>query len=158
MKRSKNELPSEIRAASVKLLGARLVDGVDLQLQSKQAHWNVKGPSFAALHEVFDKLCADVETYVDLVAARIVQLGGYVDGSARTVAKSSSLTEFPRVQSGREHVDALAIALSAFGARARAAIDEAQRAGDGDTAELFTEISRGIDRWVWFVESHLNLN
>lgn len=158
MKRSKNDLLFETRAAIVRLLAARLLDGVDLQLQSKQAHWNVKAPAFIALHELFDKLYGDVESYVDLVAERIVQLGGYADASVRTVAKSSSLAEFPRAQGGREHVHALSNALSVFGDRTRAATEEAALAGDKDTASIFTEIWRGVEKWLWLVDSHLNLN
>jgi starvation-inducible DNA-binding protein len=153
---TKNDLPEKTRATIIELLSARLVDAVDLQSQTKQAHWNVKGPSFIALHELFDKVNEDVEEYVDTIAERIVQLGGYADGSVRTAAKKSSLAEYPRVASGRENVEALATALAAFGRSVRANIDGADQAGDKDTADLFTEVSRGVDKWLWFVEAHLH--
>ena len=156
MFKTKNDLPEGARAKAVELLNARLTDCIDLQTQTKQAHWNVKGPNFIALHELFDKINEDVEDYVDDIAERAVQLGGVVEGTARMVAKRSSLPEYPaNVADGRSHVEALSSALATFGKSARKAIAEANELGDLDTADLFTEVSRGIDKWVWFVEAHL---
>jgi starvation-inducible DNA-binding protein len=149
-------MPQATRAKVVELLNARLADAIDLQTQCKQAHWNVKGPSFIALHELFDKVNDDVREYVDLLAERAVQLGGIVEGTARSVAKRSALPEAPAgITSGRDHVEALSTALSAFGKLARAAIDTADELRDKGTADLFTEVSRGIDRWLWMIEAHL---
>jgi starvation-inducible DNA-binding protein len=156
MFRTKNDLPEATRGKAVELLNARLADCIDLQTQVKQAHWNVKGPNFIALHELFDKIGEDVMDYVDDIAERAVQLGGVAEGTARTVARRSSLSEYPaNAVDGRGHVDALSSALAAFGTAARRAIDQASELGDLDTADLFTEISRGIDKWLWFVEAHL---
>jgi starvation-inducible DNA-binding protein len=154
--RTKNDLSEATRVKTVELLNARLADCIDLQTQTKQAHWNVKGPNFIALHELFDKINEEVEEYVDDIAERAVQLGGVAEGTARTVAERSSLSEYPAdAVDGRGHVDALSSALAAFGTAARKAIDQANELGDLDTADLFTEISRGIDKWLWFVEAHL---
>jgi starvation-inducible DNA-binding protein len=101
MFRTKNDLTEAIRGKAVEILNARLADAIDLQTQTKHAHWNVKGPNFIALHELFDMINEDVEDYVDGIAERAVQLG------------------------------------------------------DLDTADLFTEVSRGVDKWLWFVEAHL---
>ena len=156
MFRTKNDLPETTRVKAIELLNARLADCIDLQTQTKQAHWNVKGPTFIALHELFDKINDDVENYVDEIAERAVQLGGVAEGTARMVAKRSSLAEYPaKAVDGRSHVEALSSALAAFGAAARKAIDQADELGDLDTADLFTEVSRGIDKWLWFVEAHL---
>src|SRR5262249_47699671 len=131
-------------------------DCIDLQTQTKQAHWNVKGPNFIALHELFDKVNEDVENYVDDIAERAVQLGGVAEGTTRMVARRSSLAEYPAsAVDGRSHVEALSSALAAFGKSARKAIGEADDLGDLDTADLFTAVSRGIDKWLWFVEAHL---
>src|SRR5262249_46229588 len=130
-------------------------DCIDLQTQTKQAHWNVKGPNFIALHELFDKINEDVEDYVDEIAERAVQLGGVAEGTARMVARRSALAEYPPAVGGRSHVGALSSALATFGQSARKAIDEANQLGDLDTADIFTEVSRGIDKWLWFVEAHL---
>ncbi len=156
MFKTRNDLPEATRAKAVELLNARLADAVDLQTQTKQAHWNVKGPHFIGLHELFDKINAAVEDYVDGIAERAVQLGGVAEGTARAVAKRSSLAEYPaKVVDGRGHAEALASALATFGAAAWRAIDQANELGDLDTADLFTEVSRGTDKWLWFVEAHL---
>ena len=153
---TRNDLPARVREQVAELLNARLADAIDLGAQSKYAHWNVKGPNFIALHELFDKVNEEVEDYVDDIAERAVQLGGVAEGTARTASKRSSLAEYPaKAVDGRSHVEALSSALAAFGKSARKAIDQADELGDLDTADLFTEVSRGIDKWLWFVEAHL---
>ena len=153
---TKNGLSEGTRAKAIELLNARLADCIDLQTQCKQAHWNVKGPDFIALHKLFDEVNGAVEEYVDLIAERAVQLGGVADGTARVVAKRSSLPEYPvKEGDGRAHVQALSAVLSAFGKVIRAEIDRSNELSDADTADLFTEVSRGIDKWLWFVEAHL---
>ena len=156
MFKTKNDLPEATRVKAVELLNARLADCIDLQTQTKQAHWNVKGPHFIALHELFDKINEDVQEYVDEIAERAVQLGGVDEGTARIVAQKSSLPEYPTsAVDGRSHVEALSSVLAAFGKSVRKAIEDANNLGDLDTADLFTEVSRGIDKWLWFVEAHL---
>jgi len=156
MFKTKNDLSEATRVKAIELLNARLADCTDLQTQTKQAHWNVKGPNFIALHELFDKINEDVEDYVDEIAERVVQLGGVAEGTARMAAKRSSLPEYPaNAVEGRSHVEALSSVLAVFGKSARKAINDANDLGDLDTADLFTEVSRGIDKWLWFVEAHL---
>ena len=156
MFKTKNDLPDDTRAKVIDLLNARLADAIDLQLQTKYAHWNVKGPNFIALHQLFDKINEDVEDYVDDIAERAVQLGGVAEGTARMVAKRSTLAEYAaKGGDGHAHVEALSTTLAAFGKAARMAITDANDLGDLDTADLFTEVSRGIDKWLWFVEAHL---
>jgi starvation-inducible DNA-binding protein len=155
---TRNDLPKTTRVKAIDLLDARLADAIDLQTQLKQAHWNVKGPTFIALHELFDKINEAVEDYVDDLAERVVQLGGTAHGTARQVAKRSTLPEFPPVSDARAHVEAVATVLAAFGKLARTGIDQADKLGDKDTADLFTEISRGTDKWLWFVEAHQQAN
>lgn len=152
---TKNDLPAEIRTQVVDLLNQRLADCIDLQTQCKQAHWNVKGPSFIGLHKLFDDISSDVEEYVDLLAERVVQLGGVAEGTVRCAAERSSLHEYPLdISAGREHVDALSSALAQFGRVCREGIEATDELGDADTADILTEISRGIDKWLWFVEAH----
>jgi starvation-inducible DNA-binding protein len=156
MFKTKNDLSEVTRKQAIELLNARLADCKDLQTQTKQAHWNVKGPNFIALHELFDKINEEVDEYVDEIAERAVQLGGVAEGTARMVAKRSSLPEYPaNTVDGRAHVEALSSALAAFGKAARKAIVQSNEFGDLDTADLFTEVSRGIDKWLWFAEAHL---
>jgi starvation-inducible DNA-binding protein len=156
MFKTKNDLSEATRCKAIDLLNARLADAIDLQTQTKHAHWNVKGPNFIALHELFDEINEDVEDYVDDIAERAVQLGGVAAGTARIAAKRSSLNEYPaNAIDGRSHVEALSSVLALFGKSARKAINDANDFGDLDTADLFTEISRGVDKWLWFIEAHL---
>jgi starvation-inducible DNA-binding protein len=155
MYETENDLPENRRSELNLLMNQRLADAVDLQMQMKQAHWNVKGPSFIGLHELFDKVDEAVESYVDMIAERIVQLGGIAEGTVRVAASRTRLPEYPlTIADGMAHVEAVARALSTFGAEARATINAADELDDADTADLFTEVSRGIDKWVWFVEAH----
>jgi starvation-inducible DNA-binding protein len=152
---TKNELSPNTRAQVCQLLNQRLADCIDLQTQCKQAHWNVKGPTFIALHKLFDDVNEDIEEYVDLLAERIVQLGGVAEGTARMVASRSSLDEYPsHLSAGEDHVDALSSALAHFGNSSRAAVDEVDQLDDPATVDILTEITRGTDKWLWFVEAH----
>jgi starvation-inducible DNA-binding protein len=156
MYETENDIPEQRRSELNKLMNQQLANAVDLQTQMKQAHWNVKGPHFIGLHELFDQIDEAVEGYVDLIAERIVQLGGTAEGTARVAAQRSRLEEYPLdIADGQAHVEAVAKALSSFGHEARKTIDEADELQDADTADIFTEVSRGIDKWLWFVEAHL---
>ncbi|GAC1652445.1 MAG: DNA starvation/stationary phase protection protein Dps [Gemmatimonadaceae bacterium] len=153
--RTKNGLPEGTRTKAAALLQQRLADCIDLQSQCKQAHWNVKGENFIALHKLFDDVNEAVGEYVDLLAERAVQLGAQVEGTARAVARRSKLTEYPLdAVRGEEHVEALSGALAQFGDLIRETIDTLDEAEDKDSADVATEISRGIDKWAWFVEAH----
>ena len=153
--KTENDIPQQLRLKLHVLANQGLADAVDLQMQIKQAHWNVKGPHFIGLHELFDQIDEAVESYVDLIAERIVQLGGIAEGTVRVAAGRSRLEEYPLViAEGRAHIEAVSKALSTFGREARATINHANELDDADTADIFTEISRGIDKWLWFVEAH----
>ena len=155
MYETENDISKNRRSELNALMNQRLAEAVDLQMQIKQAHWNVKGPSFIGLHKLFDKIAEEAESYVDMIAERIVQLGGIAEGTVRVAADRSRLEEYPlAIATGLAHVEAAAKALSTFGHEARNTIAEADELGDADTADLFTEISRGIDKWLWFVEAH----
>src|SRR5437867_12558766 len=150
-----NDLPGQSRSQVIDLLNERLADAIDLQAQAKQAHWNVKGPQFIALHKLFDEIDEAVEEYVDLLAERIVQLGGIAEGTVAIVAGRTELPEYPlTIATGEAHVWALSSALSGFGERIRRAIDQTADLGDVDSSDICTEISRGTDKWLWFVQAH----
>jgi starvation-inducible DNA-binding protein len=152
---TKNDLPQASRVQVIELLNQRLADSIDLQTQCKQAHWNVKGPAFIALHKLFDEINENVEEYVDLIAERIVQLGGIAEGTVGVVTGRTSLVDYPLVLSkGAEHVAALSDALAAFGRTVRVGIEEMNELEDAGSADILTEISRGVDKWLWFVEAH----
>ena len=154
MSRKKNALPEVQQAKLIEMLNRRLADAIDLQLQSRQAYWNVKGPHFMALRELFDKVVEGVEEDANLIAERIVQLGGMAEGTAQAVARRSSLDEYwLSTADGNGHIGALSMTLIAFGKHARYASEQATELKDADTADIFTEIARGIDKWLWFVET-----
>jgi starvation-inducible DNA-binding protein len=154
---TKNNLPETTRKTVVTLLNARLADVIDLFNQTKQAHWNVKGPTFIALHELFDDIAEHVEGYADELAERAVILGGTAEGTTQVVGKRTSLAEYPiDLKNARDHVEALSARLADFAGKTRVAIDESDKAGDKVTADLFTEITAGVDKDVWFLEAHLH--
>jgi starvation-inducible DNA-binding protein len=157
MQTTHNTLSENIRAQSVELLNKHLAAAIDLHAQVKQAHWNVRGPNFIAIHELFDKVAAAVEDYSDMIAERAGGLGGVANGTVQVAAENSFLIPYPlRIADCSEHVFAVSSALAAFGQSARDAIGQAAAYADADTADMFTEVSRGIDRQLWFVESHRN--
>ncbi len=152
---TRNTLPEEIRTKSVALLNKHLAASIDLHAQMKQAHWNVRGPSFIAIHELFDKVSEEVELYSDLMAERARGLGGAAHGTVQIAATNSFLVPYPLdVADAAEHIFAVAGALAAFGQSVREATATMTAFGDADTADMFTQVSRGIDQQLWFVESH----
>jgi starvation-inducible DNA-binding protein len=150
------DIPLDRRARIVRALNQHLADSFDLTSQVKQAHWNVKGPTFWQLHKLFDEIAEGAEAWVDELAERVTALGGYATGTVRMAAAQSTLPEFPvDITDGMDYVKAVAARVARFGNSARAAIDETDRLGDADTADLFTEISRGADKYLYFLEAHL---
>lgn len=153
---SSNKLSESAGVELIELCNARLADAVDLQLQCKHAHWNVKGPNFIELHELFAQVNDDAEDYIDLIAERAVQLGGIANSTERIVPTWSHLTENDApVTSGDHHVQTIASALVSFGELTRQAIEKSNGLRDFVSADIFTEITRGVDKWRWIVEAHL---
>ncbi len=153
---TRNDLPQRVRTTIVALLNQQLADVFDLYSQTKQAHWNVKGMQFMQLHELFDSLAGTVLGYVDMIAERATALGGYAHGTARMAAQHSTLEEFPeQIVEGKQVVEVLAERYAQFAASTRAAIETALEHEDQDTADLMIEVSRDIDKALWFLEAHL---
>jgi starvation-inducible DNA-binding protein len=137
-------------------LNARLADAIDLGTQAKQAHWNVKGPNFIALHELFDQVAEHVEDHIDTLAERVTALGGVARGTLASVTRATTLQPYPEdISAGELHLQALSSAVADFGAKVRRGIEEAARLGDADTSDLFTGLSRALDKDLWFLEAHL---
>ncbi|MBE9007322.1 DNA starvation/stationary phase protection protein Dps [Fortiea sp. LEGE XX443] len=155
---SRIDIPAESRSQIVTILNQTLAATLDLRTQTKQAHWNVKGTDFYQLHELFDEIAGELEAYVDMVAERITALGGYAFGTARLAASNSILPEYPlNILDGKDHVTALADRFAPYGKHIREAIAKTNDLGDADTADLYTEISRTIDKRLWFLEAHLQV-
>lgn len=150
------DLPTDQREKMVALLNQQLADTFDLFGQTKQAHWNVKGPQFHQLHELFDDLADQLRKYVDLIAERATALGGTALGTVRMAAEASRLPEYPIDPGGSmQHVEALAERFAALAATTRAAMKAAEAEDDATTLDLLTEVSRGLDKSLWFLEAHL---
>lgn len=153
---TKNDLPVKTREQMIKLLNQLLADGSDLYSQAKQAHWNVKGMNFIALHKLFDEVSEAVLPFMDTLAERAVQLGGVAEGTVRKAAAATSLKEYPLDDAdGHAHVEALSAALAHYGKEVRKAIKTSEDAGDMDTSDLCINISSVVDKYLWFVEAHV---
>jgi len=151
------DLSAEIREKVVQILNLTLATTLDLKTQTKQAHWNVKGNDFFQLHELFDEMAGELEEYVDMVAERVTALAGVALGTARIASQTSLLPEYPlEITAGLDHVSALADRYATYAAHVREAISKTDDLGDADTADLYTEISRTIDKRLWFLEAHLH--
>ena len=156
MFKSANDLQSNVKTVAIELLNARLADTIDLGLVTKQAHWNLKGPRFIAIHEMLDGFRTQIDEYVDTMAERAVQLGGTALGTTQTVAKGTTLPPYPTdIHAIDDHLSALIERYGKVANAVRKAIDMAAEAGDADTADIFTEASRGLDQALWFLEAHV---
>lgn len=150
------ELKEDVREQEIGILNQQLADTFDLYSQVKQAHWNVKGKDFYQLHELFDELAEEVLGFVDLIAERVTQLGGTATGTARMAASSSTLPEYPiDVVDGPDHVACLVDRYGRYVASTRESVNTADELGDPTTADLLTDVSRVVDKHLWFLEAHL---
>ena len=156
MHQTRNDTKSNAKAASIEALSARLADGIDLALVTKQAHWNLKGPQFIGIHLMLDGFRAEQDDWTDKMAERITQLGGTAKGTAQAVASASKLAPYPTdIYRIADHLSALIDRYAAFANAVREDIDNTDEAGDVGTSDLFTEISRGMDKQLWFLEAHV---
>ncbi|MCC6717974.1 MAG: DNA starvation/stationary phase protection protein Dps [Acetobacteraceae bacterium] len=153
--RTQNTLDSNAKTVSITLLNARVADTIDLALAAKQAHWNVRGAQFIAVHEMLDKLRATLDEHVDTMAERITALGGVALGTTQATAKATKLKPYPTdIHAVPDHLAALAERLALLGGAVRSNIGDAEEAGDAATADILTAASRDLDKWLWFVEAH----
>jgi starvation-inducible DNA-binding protein len=154
--RTSIDLDGETRSQVIDILNQQLADTFDLYSQTKQAHWNVKGPEFFQLHELYDQLATTVLGHVDTIAERATALGGTANGTARQAAAGSRLPDYPDDATGsKDSLQAMVERYAALAATTRAAIDATDNLGDIDTSDLFTAVSRDIDKSLWFLEAHL---
>ena len=156
MKSLETGLKSNTKTAMIDLLNARLADAIDLALATKQAHWNLKGPNFIAVHELLDQLRDDVDEHVDIIAERVAQLDGIALGTTQNVARTSKLAAYPTdIRKVPDHIGALVERYAALSRSTRDGIDTADEGGDADTADILTAFSRSLDKNLWFLKSHL---
>ncbi|HVA14179.1 MAG TPA: DNA starvation/stationary phase protection protein Dps [Stellaceae bacterium] len=153
--KTQNDLKSNTKTTVIELLNVRLAEAIDLALLTKQAHWNLKGPQFIAVHEMIDTFRTEIDGHVDTMAERIVQLGGTALGTTQAVAKGTSLKPYPTdIHKIKDHLAALIERYGKTANAARAAIAESDDAGDKDTADILTAYSRALDKSLWFLEAH----
>lgn len=149
-------LQSNTKAQMIELLNARLADAIDLALITKQAHWNLKGPTFIAVHEFLDEVRDDLDEHVDIIAERVAQLDGIALGTVQKVAEKTTLPPYPTdIRAVNDHLLALTEHFGRVSKSAREGIDTADEAGDADTADILTAYSRVLDKNLWFIKSHL---
>jgi starvation-inducible DNA-binding protein len=152
---TKLDLKSNVKIVAIDILNARVADGIDLALLTKQAHWNLRGPQFIAVHEMLDGFRTELDDHVDTMAERVVQLGGTAMGTSQAVAKKSEIPAYPTdIHAIPDHLTALIDRYGQFANAVRKNIDDADEAGDKDTADILTAVSRGLDKALWFLEAH----
>lgn len=156
MHKTANDLTANTRQTAISLLNARVAETIDLALLTKQAHWNLKGPQFIAVHEMLDGFRTQIDEHVDTMAERVVQLGGTALGTTQAVAQASALQPYPTdIYAIKDHLAALIERYAVVANALRHAIDSADEAGDADTADIFTAASRDLDKALWFLEAHV---
>lgn len=149
-------LTDNARKTAISELNARLADGLALGMAIKQAHWNVKGMNFIAVHELFDSVYANNQEHIDVMAERVQILDGVAIGTAEEVAKKATLAPYPTdLTKAEDHIKAVCERMRDHGAKLRQGIDTTDEAGDADTADILTAASRTADKDLWFMESHL---
>ncbi|HLV84544.1 MULTISPECIES: DNA starvation/stationary phase protection protein Dps [Devosia] len=149
-------LKANAKSTVIDILNARLADSIDLALIVKQAHWNLKGPNFIAVHEMLDPMRAAIDGHVDVIAERVAQLDGIALGTSQIVAKSSTLAAYPTdIRKVTDHLQALAERFASLANQVREDIDATDEAGDADAADILTAYSRDLDKNLWFIKSHL---
>jgi starvation-inducible DNA-binding protein len=151
---SRNDLKDNAKMTSIGVLAGCVADSIDLYNATRHAHWNVKGPQFHALHLMFQGFYTQLAEDIDEAAERLVQLGGTAMGTSQSVPGATRLPPYPAdLKAGMDHVTALLARYAAVGSALREGIDETDEAGDADTAELLTGLSRSIDKAVWMLEA-----
>jgi starvation-inducible DNA-binding protein len=149
-------IESNVKTAMIELLNAELAEAIDLALITKQAHWNLKGPTFIAVHEFLDEVREEIDEHVDIIAERVAQLDGVALGTIQVVAKATTLPAYPTdIRKVEDHLKALMDHFANVGKTTRKAIDTADEAGDADTTDILTAYSRALDKNLWFLKSHL---
>ena len=153
---TKINLKDEVRQKIIELFQERLSDGLDLMLQTKHAHWNLKGEQFISLHRLCDKVNKAMRKSSDLIAERIVQLGGVAHGTSQSITKKTSIDEYPsNIADWKEHIEFLSNSLAQFCNESRAALKQFDKIDDPVSEDILIEVTRKVDMYLWMLESHL---
>lgn len=156
MKTHAIDLSANTKSTVISILNDRLAEGLDLALVTKQAHWNLKGPTFIAVHLMLDDLRAVIDEHTDTIAERVSQLDGVPLGTAQAIAAGTSLKPYPTdIHKVSAHLENLVERYGAAANNTRKSIADTEEAGDADAADILTAYSRGLDKALWFLKSHL---
>lgn len=153
-----NPLPITHRTAMIEELNGLMADILDNHYQSLLAHWNTRGPNFAALHEFFQEygIGNGAENWCDWVAERISQLGGTVMTTIPFIAARTSLDEYRTdIADGSDHLHALSKSAAVIISRVGEGIRMARRADDVVTADILAAVQRSAEKYLWLMEAHL---
>lgn len=154
--KTKNGMPEKVRMEIVSMLNASLASVIDLYAQLKQAHWNVKGPEFIALHKLFDEVAEELEEHIDTIAERAAALGGTVLGTIQEAVKNTALSAYPtNISSAKDHLAHLTHNMAIISELAHEHMAEAEELGDMSTNDIYIALDRFLDKNLWFLESHL---
>jgi starvation-inducible DNA-binding protein len=157
MYKSPSHLSESARASVARSLNELLANGLDLHSQIKVAHWNIKGPGFAALHPLFETFAVGLAAHNDSVAERAVTLGAKAYGTARHVAAHSKITEYPQETTrDLEHVKLLAERIEQYLVQSRATRAVAEGQSDTDTVDLLTAVISEFEKHAWFLRASLD--
>ncbi len=156
--KSRIDLGDNVRKQSIEALNNSLASLIDLQMRTKEAHWNIRGKSFIGVHLFLDTLYGVVGEHVDTVAERITSLGGQAEGRLPQVTQRTQLGDYPTETLIEDHLTTLADSFAICGKDCRENIDKTDDAGDKGTADMYTEVSRDLDKYLWMIEAHINVD
>ena len=135
-------------------LQQHLFNLIDVTLQTRVAHWNVRGANFSGLHGLFGEAYETLATQTDDVAERIAQLGALVDGSVTSVASRSVYPNLKASHDNAYFVKSISGRLEALCSDGVKLFNEATTAGDHVTANLIIDQSQALDKLAWLIKSH----
>ncbi|PHK94555.1 DNA starvation/stationary phase protection protein Dps [Pseudoroseomonas rhizosphaerae] len=156
LRNTRNDLGENTKKVSVTVLNGTLTDMIDLTNSVRMAHWTMRGPNFIGLHGMLETFYNELFATADEVAERLVQIGGTPDGTSQIVAEKSRLPAYSQATVYTlDHVKELADRFASLARSVREGIDSTDEAGDADTADLLTGLSRDLDKKLWMLEAHL---
>ncbi len=148
-------IDSKDREAIASGLARLLADSYTLYLKTHNYHWNVEGPMFNTLHNLFEEQYTELATAVDEIAERIRALGVKAPGSYSEFAKLASVEEAKGGESAEDMLRELVLGQEAIVRTAREAFPVAEKSNDEPTADLLTQRMQTHEKNAWMLRSML---